>query len=236
MAGFVDLLFADQDLEDLLVQLDLPPLSSSYVARARLWEGRTKEAVELASDVKDDPFAPLVVAAAKIRSGALDDAKAVLLAIDAAPDAETRLRLWVWCALRALGEVPPPAVARDLLGVVLEVPVRDGLDVLAAYADGRARYANHGGAVVVHEPSGRVDAPIADLLRDASVLTSRVSTPRLRSPLPLERVRFTGLTRSGLHVAEVGPETIEDRSHPLGVAFGTAGRLLGVLTTRPQGR
>jgi hypothetical protein len=39
-------------------------------------------------------------------------------------------------------------------GVVLDVPIDDGLDTLAAYADGTARYINHSGRTIIWEVSG----------------------------------------------------------------------------------
>lgn len=40
---------------------------------------------------------------------------------------------------------------KDLLGVIIEVSLPQGLDVLAAYSDGTARYINHTGKLIVWE-------------------------------------------------------------------------------------
>ena len=51
------------------------------------------------------------------------------------------------------GIVPDAAIASEVLGVVVEVPIERSHDALAAYADGSVRYLNHaGGASVVDEP------------------------------------------------------------------------------------
>ncbi|MCC7537179.1 MAG: hypothetical protein IT379_13235 [Deltaproteobacteria bacterium] len=235
MADFVDLLFADQDLDELLVHVELAPLSPLFVARSRLWEGRLAEAKELASAVTDDVLAPLVVAHAEQRAGDVAGAAKTLLALDV-PTVDTRMRLWAWRALRDLGVAPPPETARELLGVVIQVPMRTGLDALAAYADGSARYASHAGGVVVHEPGGRIDTAVAEVLYAAEHLTARPTAVRNRAPIPRERIRFTALSRLGLHAMEVGAETFEDAQHPLGKLFFVASRLLVALTTsRPQG-
>ena len=51
------------------------------------------------------------------------------------PQLETRIQLWVWSALRELGEKPDPELAFEVLGVVIEMPSGDGHDTIAAYGE-----------------------------------------------------------------------------------------------------
>jgi len=79
--------------------------------------------------------------------------QAALFGADTAPDAvkniaaaetaESRVRLLAFNWLREHEQPMPP---RTLLGVIVEVPVRGGVDVLAAYLDGEVRYINHDGS------------------------------------------------------------------------------------------
>ena len=62
--------------------------------------------------------------------------------------ADSRVRALAYGALR---ERRMPVPAAELLGVVFEVEVNGGVDVLAAYADGRLRYLNHGGRVALFD-------------------------------------------------------------------------------------
>lgn len=234
MAEFVDLLFADQDLDELLVHAELPPLSPLFIARSRLWEGLLAQAKDLASAAADEALAPFVVALAEQRKGDVADAIKTLLALDV-PTVDPRMRLWAWRTLRDLGVGPAPEIARELLGVVIQVPVRNGVDALAAYLDGSARYANHAGGVVVHEPGGRIDAGVAEVLYAAEPMTARPTAERSRAPVARDKIRFTGLSRLGLHAIEVGAETFEDIQHPIGKLFFAASRLLGTLTARATG-
>jgi hypothetical protein len=64
---------------------------------------------------------------------------------------ESRQILQAWHFLREAGEQPPPDRAKQVLGVVVEMPVPQGHDLLAAYKDGSARYLNFSGNVVVIE-------------------------------------------------------------------------------------
>ncbi len=62
--------------------------------------------------------------------------------------AESRVRQLAGVQLRANGaEAPNP----ELLGVIIEVALDEGLDVLAAYGDGTARYLNHAQNAIIWE-------------------------------------------------------------------------------------
>jgi len=61
------------------------------------------------------------------------------------PYEESRLRALAYNRLRAAGQAVP---AKTLLGAIVEVPLEQGLDVLAAYPDGRVRYLNQSGKVL----------------------------------------------------------------------------------------
>ena len=50
---------------------------------------------------------------------------------------ESRVRILAFNRLRAMKR---PVPARQLLGTIIEFPQHDGLDTLAAFADGRVRY------------------------------------------------------------------------------------------------
>ena len=65
------------------------------------------------------------------------------------PELESRHYLQAYHFLRALGVNAPPEKTKDVLGVVVEVGMQRGLDLIAAYADRHARYFNYSGAGVV---------------------------------------------------------------------------------------
>jgi len=99
-------------------------------------------------------------------SGETEKAIALLQAVLAMPDLDSRMYLEAWQALRSLGVDPPPVRAKDLLGVVVEVGLPGGLDLVAAWPDHCARYWNQGGGGVVWERAeGEVNTKIDELLR-----------------------------------------------------------------------
>ena len=66
---------------------------------------------------------------------------------------ESRQILQAWHFLRETGEQPPPDRAKQVLGVVIEMPVPEGHDLLAAYKDGSAHMNYSGKAVVIEDRS-----------------------------------------------------------------------------------
>lgn len=119
-------------------------------------------------------------------------------------DQEGRVRALALHWLRAQG-LPVPAGI--LLGVVVEVPLERGLDVLAAFSDGGVRYLNQTGKLAVVEGGTPATAPIvARLLQASRALVSQIGPwekPRLAPPKE-GRIRLTFLVSDGLYFGE-GP-------------------------------
>ena len=68
---------------------------------------------------------------------ALPPDMAALRKLAESDETESRVRLLAFGQLREAGQAVPPKL---VFGVVIEVPQAEGLDVLAVYADYRARY------------------------------------------------------------------------------------------------
>lgn len=127
-ARFTELLFADQTLDELSGALSGDE-SPAY----------------------PDAWKQLIQAADYLRRNKQTQATELLLAIIKNPSISTRMLLWGWTALRQIGIRPQPSEASEIRGVVIQVPVEQGADVLAVYADGTARYVNHSGKIIVWE-------------------------------------------------------------------------------------
>src|SRR5262249_53662228 len=82
-----------------------------------------------------EPWASFVHARDAIKAGRRDDAVERLKSVLAQGGLESRHHLEAWEVLRALGVRPSEDQAKRTLGVVVEVPIREGFDLLAAYAD-----------------------------------------------------------------------------------------------------
>jgi hypothetical protein len=174
---FRALLFADQSLEDLVARVGRKADASDNSAFARYV--RAKEFI----DAKQPQKAALT-----------------LRAILAMPKLETRHKLWTWNALRALGQTPSKKDATAIQGVILEVPTADGMDTLAAYADGSARYMNYSGKLLVWEaysPDAGGEALWRSLLKTTAAHWSELRAIRGHDVPKSGKARLTALTLSG---------------------------------------
>jgi hypothetical protein len=151
------------------------------------------------------PWDSFVAARAQLAAGHREDAVRLWLDIAARTDIEARHVLQAWTFLRQAGITPRLEHAKDVLGVVVSVPVQHGHDVLAAYRDGSARYVNFSGAAVVvdHTPIA-VDAALRELLEQGRVLVTRIGPWTEPQVLPLAEgnARLMVLTPSGPHFGQ----------------------------------
>lgn len=121
------------------------------------------------------------------------------------PSLETRHYLQAWHFLRQAGASPSDTDAKQLLGVVLEVSLEAGLDLLAAYDDGTARYYNPSGAGVIWErPDERLDPEVNALLSVGREVVSQIgpwdgARPDAQGP---GHIRLNFLTPAGLHFGQ----------------------------------
>ena len=116
------------------------------------------------------------------------------------PDIETRVRLWIWSGLRELGESPSPEKAFEVLGAIIEMPSGDGVDTLAAYVDGTARYLNFSGRAIFWDQENKEIKDLCQALIDSTIPDSSKAKPRVSLDLPKRNPQVTLLTRSGTFV------------------------------------
>jgi hypothetical protein len=154
-----------------------------------------------------EPWASFVRARRLLETGEKDAATSALRQITEMPNLESRQYLQAWHFLRGLGAAPPPDLAKQVLGVVVEAGMPKGLDVLVGYADHQARYWNFSGAGVVWErPNDMLDSFIDNLIRKGAAVAQRIGPwEGARPKAPSSGIaRLNMLTPSGLHFGE-GP-------------------------------
>jgi hypothetical protein len=161
-----------------------------------------------------------------VKDGQPEEAKKSLRRILADPATEVREKLLAWRALRKLGEELPPGLSREVVGVVLEVPVGDWVDTLAAYSDGRARYLNGKGGVIVHEVVDdlHLNSLVQGVIEAARPLVKNVPAFDKHRPQNSGVVRVSILTYGGIHVMEAKESDITG-SHPMSPVFHAGTRL-----------
>lgn len=123
---------------------------------------------------------------------------------------EGRIRYLAFGRLRAM-KVPVPA--KILLGVIVEVPLPGGLDVLAAYAEGGVRYINHTAKMAIVEGVESVRGKVGSLFQIAGPVLARMGAwgkDKLRGPPPPEgQLRLCFLASDGLYIGEAPKEVME---------------------------
>ena len=148
---------------------------------------------------------------------------------------ESRLRLLAANRLRSMGGA---VGEKRLLGVVAEVRLDEGLDTIAAYADGTARYINHTGKMVLWEsPTPESNALISELLSAGWTIVQRIGPWKDdRLPAPTAgKARISFLVSDGLSFGEAPFEVLH--KDPMGGAvLNSAAALMGFLIDRSLGQ
>ncbi len=211
------LLFPDWNLEELLLNIDPTREDDFSFVVASIQSGQLVEAEEwLSNEISRYPWVLLAAAHVKLKMEEAAEAGRLLRAVTLISN-EARLRLWAWHNLRQLGKYPSPDLARQVLGVVIEVPFEDRLDVLAAYADGTARYINHQGGMIVWDRTDETITPLVlSVIREAQPIGAPMED-RLEEGVPSDQVRLSVLTPGGIHtwqgVASENPALSKVFSH-----------------------
>jgi hypothetical protein len=160
-------------------------------------------------------------------------AEAALHAVLDTPGLESRQYLQAWSCLRQLDRDALTDLPEHLYGVVLDVPLEQGYDTLAAYEDHTARYLNQaGGAIIWHAEDATMDALVDALLTAARPLLTTVGVwENARPPLTTGLARITLLTAEGLRFAEGSFEHLS-ADYGTGAVFTTGVALMAALIDR----
>ena len=128
-----------------------------------------------------------------------------LQAVAADRNQEGRVRYLAYRQLRRAGH---PVLAKQLLGIIVEMPQDKGLDTLAAYSEGGVRYINQSGTTCFIEgvpPTPQLEA----LFRSAQPLVDAIGPweEARRGPPDRGHIRMTFLVSDGLYFVE-GPVSL----------------------------
>ncbi|CAN5779137.1 hypothetical protein BH11BAC3_BH11BAC3_27310 [soil metagenome] len=121
---------------------------------------------------------------------------------------ESRQQLLACNLLLANGVKP---TRKELLGVIVEVALPGGLDVVAAFTDGTARYLNHAEKILIWETTTTDSSVIINKLFNESENLVKQIGPwnEDRRPFPVNgNVRLTFLVSDGLYFGEAPFEVL----------------------------
>jgi hypothetical protein len=113
---------------------------------------------------------------------------------------QSRARALAYRRLRSAGVDS----AKSVLGFIVEVPVKGGLDVLAAYSDGRVHYLHQTGETVsIESPPPQVVALTTSLTQIGYQIVDQVRpSDRKRAPPGYGTIRLTFVVSDGLYCCE----------------------------------
>jgi hypothetical protein len=138
---------------------------------------------------------------------------------------ESRVRMLAFNILRTAGQPVPKG---EYLGTIIEVHLEDGLDTLAVFADGRARYINYTGkmAIVEGTPSP-FDDEIRGVIETSKPIVAAIGPwEKERLPPPKQgNIRTTFLVSDGLYFGE-GPMSAIQRDRLAGPLISASTKLL----------
>jgi hypothetical protein len=122
---------------------------------------------------------------------------------------DSRIRMLAYNRIRNSGGAVQP---KQLLGTIVEVALPGGVDTLAAFVDGGARYINHTGKMTVIEgPDTLFSTEITRLIEASKPVVGAIGPwdkPRLPAP-GKDRLRMTFLVSDGLYFGEGQMEVLE---------------------------
>ncbi|MGA9126766.1 MAG: hypothetical protein WB425_01345 [Terracidiphilus sp.] len=175
-----------------------------------------------------EPWASFARAKKLMDAGETQSAIQVFHQISEMSNLESRHYLQAWQFLRDLGVNPSKEDGMMLLGVVVEVGMPKGPDLLAAYSDHRARYYNFSGAGVIWErPNDLIDAAIDDLLGIGKTIVEMVGVWKENRPAPPPAgdARVNLLTSGGLRFGQ-GPLDVLGKDSLGGPVLASAFKLM----------
>ena len=144
---------------------------------------------------------------------------------------DARLRLLAYHRIRTAGY---PVTDKDLLGVVVEVGMDEGLDALGVYPDGIARYINYTGRLVIWDAPDAVSKEIAvQLMKDSLNILKQIGpwTGPRKTPPPKGNVRISFLVADGLYFGE-GPINVLFNDPMGGPALQSATAMMQYITEK----
>jgi hypothetical protein len=210
LKAYREMLFADQSVDSFLGKVDPASVQDST-----------------------NTVSLLVAARDAISTGSARTAKEKLRAVLQQNNPESRVNLLTWAALRTLGEQPDSKAATVVHGVVMDIPVGKGMDTLAAYADGTARYINYSGKVIIFEiEDARVQELCSRLMSAAQAVADGAPLISERTDAAREKATIHLLTCEGIRRVEATVKALSKGSDRFAPVYAGGTELMNELVHR----
>jgi hypothetical protein len=194
------------DIETANQQLDL--LRESEEAEGELWYH-------------------IVGAFARYKAGRTLEARLELRRVAEMQGVDSLITLWAWNTLRAWGQTPADDIAQKVLGVVMEVGLDKGADVMAAYEDGTARYVSKTGSMIAWDDHGDHNNDLAQrIVAAAQAIAHQLPASTADAVTSTGKVQFSLLTIGGIRGVIAPMNELSRAASPLSPLFNASKELL----------
>jgi len=149
-------------------------------------------------------------------------------------NSDPRIKILAYNKQLASGHKP---TKKEILAVIVEVGLENGLDVLASFKDGTARYINQTGKILVWETTDEMSNKLTRelFLKSQDIVNNIGAWDKPRRPYPTKgNLRITFLVSDGLYFGE-GPINILYKEPLASPAFLKATELMKYLTEKVIG-
>jgi len=146
-------------------------------------------------------------------------------------DTDSRVKI---LAYHLLPENERPADKKELLGVIVELGLDNGLDVLASFKDGSVRYINQTGSVLIWETADDTSGNLTNkLFGDSHVIVNKIGVwDKPRRSHPAKGIaRITFLVSDGIYFGE-GPINVLFSDPLAAPALSSAANLMQYVTSK----
>lgn len=236
LSEFKALLFADQSLDGLLFTITVKDDAEFSAAIEKCKQNAFQEAYDILQAAPEknraDPYRTLALAYTQQRLDMVAESKQTLRQLTERSDVDSRVRLWAWKALRNMGEQPDENTMYQVLGVVIEVqlPEKGGVDVLGAYSDGRVRYINYSGKIIVSESiEGEIPESAKKVTRTAQTTARDFPPGQSGLPITAGNIRISLLTPGGIRVLEDSAIRVAQKTSNMSSVYIVGTDLLNLL-------
>jgi len=178
-------------------------------------------------EAEGDLWYYIVGAFTRYKAGRMLEAKAEMHRVAEMQSGDSLVTLWAWNTLRAWGQSPDDGIAQKVLGVVMEVGLDNGTDVIAAYEDGTSRYVSRKGSMIIWDDHGDHNNDLArKIVAAAQAIVDQLPVSTADAATTTGSVQFSVLTVGGIRGVTAPMNELSRAASPLSSLFNASKELL----------
>ena len=225
-------LFAQHDFESLIYENKFRTGAIARIAqdlRSDDIESANQQLDELrdSDEAEGDLWYHIIGAFTRYKAGRMLEAKMELRRVADMQNVDSLITLWAWNVLQDWGQQPDDDLAQKVLGVVMEVGLDKGIDVMAAYNDGTSRYVSRTGSMIAWDDHGDLNNDLArKIVAAAQTIVNQLPASTADAATTTGNVQFSVLTIGGIRGITAPMNELSRAASPLSSLFNASKELL----------